>query len=91
MASKRGVGKRNDFHGIYIPLITNLANNLLAGKMPNEIAKYFCIAKKKDGGICPVLVGEIPRRHVSKAATRVLLKKAEQLLSPLQLGVGVWG
>ena len=79
-----------------IESITNLVNNLLAGKMPKEIAKYFCGAnlfgaKKKDGGIRPIAVGEILRRLVSKAAMRALSKKAEQLLSPLQLGVGVRG
>ena len=79
-----------------IESITNLVNNLLAGKMPNEIAAYFCGAnlfgaKKKDGGIRPIAVGEILRRLVSKVAMRVLSKKAEQLLSPFQLGVGVRG
>ena len=79
-----------------IESITNLVNNLLAGKLPKEIAKYFCGAnlfgaKKKDGGIRPIAVGEILRRLVSKAAMRALSKKAEQLLSPLQLGVGVRG
>ena len=79
-----------------IESITNLVNNLLAGNMPKEVASYFCGAnlfgaKKKDGGIRPIAVGEILRRLVSKAAMRVLSKKAEQLLSPLQLGIGVRG
>ena len=79
-----------------IESITDLVNNRLAGKIPKEVASYFCGAnlfgaKKKDGGIRPIAVGEILRRLVSKAAMRALSKKDEQLLSPLQLGVGVRG
>ena len=64
--------------------------------MPSKMVTYFCGvnlfgAKKMDGGICPIAVGEILRRLVSKAAMRVLSKKAEQLLSPLQLGIGLRG
>ena len=64
--------------------------------MPKEVATYFLWSeivgvKKNDWGIRPIAVGDFLRRLVLKSAMRVLSKKAEQLLSPLQLGVGVWG
>ena len=76
--------------------ITKFSNMLLAGHVPKEVAPYFCGAKlhgaiKKDGGLRPIAVGEILRRLAAKCAAKAVAPKAANLLSPLQLGVGVRG
>ena len=45
--------------------LTGVLNKMSAGKMPKEVAPYFCGANlfaaiKKQGGIRPVVVGEGP-------------------------------
>ena len=58
------------------------------------MVSYFCGAShiasiKKNDGVCPIAVGEVLRRLVSKCLMAVVLPQAIDLLSLLQLGVGV--
>jgi hypothetical protein len=76
--------------------LTRLTNRMLAGKVPAVVAPYLCgarlhAAKKKDGGIRPIAVGNLLRRLTSKCAAVSVAGKAAALLSPLQVGVGVRG
>ena len=76
--------------------ITNLVNCMGAGKVPGEVAPYLCgarlhAAKKNDGGIRPIAVGEIFRRLTSKGFSHAMSDRAAAILSPCQLGVGVRG
>ena len=76
--------------------LTKFSNMLLAGKTPKEVAPYFCGAKlhgalKKDGGLRPIAVGNVLRRLASKCSATAVAKKAAEILSPLQVGVGVRG
>ena len=45
--------------------------------------------REKDGGHCPIAVEEVLRRLTSKCLSRAVLADALQILTPLQLGVGV--
>ena len=58
--------------------------------LPTEVAPYFCGARRpeKDGEVRPIAVGEILWRLTSKCAAAVA-SKAANILSPIQLGVGV--
>ena len=74
--------------------LTNVVNLLCAGKAPHDVVPYLCGAsllpcKKKDGGLRPIAVGEVLRRLTSKCAARAVLPDALQILSPLQVGVGL--
>ena len=76
--------------------LTRLVNVMAAGKVPTEVAPDLCgarlhAAKKKDGGIRPIAVGNILRRLTAKLMASSLVGKAAELLSPHQLGVGVRG
>ena len=70
---------------------------MAAGSMPTEVAPYFCganlfAAKKKDGGLRPVAVGETLHRLTSKCLAFKVANEAAAFLTPLQFGVGVrWG
>jgi hypothetical protein len=46
---------------------------------------------KKDGGIRPIVVGEVFRRLISKLCVSAVSNVATEYLEPLQLGVGVQG
>ena len=77
--------------------ITGTVNHLCAGCIHPEVVPHLCGAillasHKKGGGHRPIAVGEVLRRLVSKCLTRVVLIDALQVLTPLQVGVGVrWG
>jgi hypothetical protein len=47
--------------------------------------------EKRDGGIRPIVVGEIDRRLVSKIVCKAALSSAKTHFEPTQLGVGVKG
>ena len=60
------------------------------------MAPFLCGATlhaglKKSGGIRPIAVGNIIRRFIAKCCSQEVASKAAELLSPLQLGVGVKG
>ena len=79
-----------------ISAVTKFGNVLLAGMVPKAVSPFFYGArlhgaKKKDGTLRPIAVGEVLRRLASKCAMSVIKEKAVSLLSPLQLGVGVPG
>lgn len=65
-------------------------------RVPEAVAPYLCGAnlfgaKKKCGGVRPIAVGNFLRRLTSKCFSFALADRAAALLSPHQLGVGVWG
>lgn len=59
--------------------------------MPILFGANLTALKKKCGGLRPIAVGETLRRLVAKCVSKAVFKKAEALLSPIQLGVGVRG
>ena len=74
--------------------ITATVNLLAVGKAPPEIASYHCGAtllavKKKNCGLRPNAVGELLRRLTSKCLSRAVQSDAFDVLTPLQVGVGV--
>ena len=76
--------------------LTKLLNKMMAGCVPAEVAPYLCgarlhAARKKDGGIRPVAVGNLVRRLACKCAASAVADKAASLLAPHQMGVGVHG
>ena len=76
--------------------LTKFVNVMASGKLPAGFAPFFCsanlfAARKKDGGHRPIAVGEVLRRLVSKCLAFDSAKKASEILSPLQVGVGVRG
>ena len=67
---------------------------LCAGKAPPQVIPYLCGAsllpcRKKKGGLRPIAVGEVLRRLVSKCLSRAVQQEAHDVLTPLQVGVGV--
>ena len=76
--------------------LTKLVNVMAAGGVPDHVSPFLCGARlhaglKKSGGIRPIAVGNILRRLTAKCCSRGVAIKAADLLSPLQLGVGVKG
>ena len=76
--------------------ITSTVNHLCAGRIHPDVIPHLCGATllashKKDGGHRPIAVGEVLRRLVSKCLSRCILTDALQVLTPLQVGVGVRG
>ena len=76
--------------------LTKVVNLMVAGLVPPEVAPYLCgarlhAAKKKDGGIRPIAVGNLLRRLTSKLVAKEVALKAAGLLSPHQMGFGVRG
>ncbi len=78
----------------FAEVLTDVVNIMAAGKAPAALAPLLASAplvplKKKIAGIRPVAVGEILRRLVSKLGLSKVRQKAAEVLSPLQVGVGV--
>ena len=76
--------------------LTKVVNLMAAGRVPESVTPFLCgarlhAARKKDGGIRPIAVGNILRRLVSKLVSYELAFKASKKLAPHQLGVGVRG
>ena len=81
---------------LVVAALTKFCNLLLSGGVPHSVAPYFYGArlhgaKKKDGSLRPIAVGEVLRRLAAKSAMASLREKIVGLLSPIQLGVGVRG
>ena len=69
-------------------------NLLCAGQVPPEVIPHLCGAsllacKKRGGGLRPIAVGEVLRRLTSKCIYKSVRLDAINLLSPLQVGVGI--
>ena len=74
--------------------LTNFANLVLRGKVPQSVMPIFFGAnlisrQKKDGGIRPIAVGQTLRRLVAKCISSRVTHSIESELAPLQLGCGV--
>ena len=71
-----------------------LVNLLCSGSAPSCIMTHLCGASllasiKKDGGLRPIAVREVLRRLTAKGLARASNRKANCILAPLQVGVGV--
>ena len=74
--------------------LSRVVNLLCSGKLPHTVIPHLCGASllpclKRGGGLRPIAVGEVLRRLTSKCVARAVLPEALQILSPLQVGVGV--
>jgi len=73
--------------------LMKLVNLLWAGIAPGSVISHLCGASllpcKKDGGLCPIAIGEVLHRLTSKCAARSVQSEALGILAPLQLGVGI--
>jgi hypothetical protein len=74
--------------------LRDLVNAMAAGGVPESIAPFLAgatlfAAKKKGGGVRPIAVGLVTRRLVSKCFAASTAEKAAEILSPLQVGVGI--
>ena len=81
---------------LILQYLTGVVNLLCAGRAPQAVVPHICGAyllpcRKKDGGLRPIAVGEVLRRLTFKCAARAVLSNVLQLLSPLQVGVGLPG
>jgi len=75
---------------------TYIINLFLADNAPRELAGIVVSGSlvpllKKDGGVRPIVVGEVFRRLLSKLCVAHVREEALQYFQPLQLGVGVHG
>jgi hypothetical protein len=80
----------------FVAEFTKFINLFLSAQVPSEIASIMVSGTlvpvlKKDGGIRPIVVGEVIRRLISKLCVSAVYYKATEYLQPLQLGVGVKG
>ena len=76
--------------------LVDVVNHLCAGLVPNEVLPHLCgvsllACKKKGSGFRPIAVGEVLRRLTSKCISRSVCSDAHNILTPLQVGVGVPG
>ena len=74
--------------------LVGIVNLLSAGCAPRCIIPFLCGAsliacQKKDGGLRPIAIGEVLRRLTSKCVARAVQSEAVDILSPLQVGVGI--
>ena len=74
--------------------LVGIVNVLSAGCAPRCIIPFLCGAsliacQKKDGGLRPIAIGEVLRRLTSKCVARAVQSEAVDILSPLQVGVGI--
>ncbi|GKB68758.1 hypothetical protein Tco_0930170 [Tanacetum coccineum] len=79
-----------------ISSITQVVNIFLVGKCPQMLDEYIASAPltplvKPGGGICPIAVGTVWRRLVSKVSAIMIGHSLDGYLHGLQFGVGVSG
>ena len=72
--------------------LTKFINLLCAGNAPPAVTPHLCGAslfpcKKKDGGLCPIAVGEVLRCLTSKCIAKAVQSEAFRVITPLQVGV----
>jgi len=85
----------------FLTYFTSVINLYLQGSVPHQLAPFIVsgnlipLLKKKDGdlnNLRPIVVGEVFRRLLSKLCiSSISTKTLQDLLQPLQLGVGVSG
>ena len=80
----------------FITEFTSFINLFLASRIPQELSPLVVSGTlvpilKKDGGIRPVVVGEVFRRLVSKICVTFIRSDVLEYFQPLQLGVGLSG
>ena len=73
--------------------ISKIVNLLFSGQAPSDLMPHLCCAtllasQKKDGGQCPIAVGEVQSWLVSKCLTRTFHHEAN-ILTPFQVGVSI--
>jgi hypothetical protein len=76
--------------------LTKLANHLVAGRAPLELAPFIAGAPlmalaKAGGGLRPIAIGETIRRLVSKCCCEATVEDAKVIFGPLQVGVATQG
>ena len=80
----------------FIAEFTSFINMFLSNRTPVELSALVVSGSlvpilKKDGGIRPVVVGEVFRRLISKLCVYSIRPDIMQYLQPIQLGVGLSG
>jgi hypothetical protein len=80
----------------FVDDFTEFINRFLSNQVPSELASMLVSGTlvpvlKKDGGIRPIVVGEVFRRLISKLCVSAVSHAVTEYLEPLQLGVGVHG
>ena len=83
-----------DHASLALRAVTGLVNALCSGQasmkvIPHLSGANLLASKKKGGGLCPIAVGEVIWRLVSKCVSWAEQTTAPDILTPLQLGVGV--
>ena len=76
--------------------LANLCSKLLRDQIPQHacdllLATYLTALRKKDGGIRPIVVGNIFRRLASKIAAKRVIPELRRQLPLVQLGVCISG
>ena len=76
--------------------LANLCSKLLRGQIPQHTRDLLLAASltalwKKDGGIRPIVVGNVFRRFDLEIAAKRVMPELRRQLPPVQLGVGVSG
>ena len=74
--------------------LSGVVNLMCAGKVPQAVVPYLCgvtllASKKRDGGLRPIAVGEVLHCLSSKCISKAVRSEALEVLTPLQVGVGV--
>ena len=83
------------FHS-FVAEFTFFINMFLSSRIPQDLSALVVSGSlvpilKKDGGIRPVVVGEVIRRLISKLCVEYIRPDILQYFQPVQLGVGVSG
>ena len=81
---------------LFLSEFTFFVNLFLADRIPRTLARIVVSGSlvpvlKKDGGIRPIVVGEVFRRLISKLCVAAVKGDTLNYFQPLQLGVGVPG
>ena len=76
----------------FLSMLTAFVNQCLQGYLPQHLQQHLCGGRlipliKKDGGVRPLVVGELMRTLVSKCALKEVTPQLAQL-QPHQIGVG---
>ena len=80
----------------FFSAITSLVNSMNQGKIPEEVRPFLFAAtlhaaKKKQGGIRPIAIGDVYARLTSKCLAFLSANEAVSAFSPFQLGIKVRG
>ena len=80
----------------FFTFLTNLVNSMNRGNIPLAIRPFLFAAtlhaaKKKQGGLRPIAIGDVYSRLTSKCLASLLAEEAVSAFSPLQLGIKVCG